>query len=79
MPLETKISQCSTKWNCRCCRWRSWELQLRAVLCWLVFFVMIAFYLPVVAAIQALLQVSTAPVKSQPQLVAAHDITLLPV
>ena len=35
-----------------------WERQLRAVLCWAVFFVMIAFYLPVVAAIQALLQVS---------------------
>lgn len=34
-----------------------WERQLRAVLCWAVFFVMIAFYLPVVAAIQALLQV----------------------
>jgi hypothetical protein len=34
-----------------------WERQLRAVLCWVVFFVMIAFYLPVVAAIQALLQV----------------------
>ena len=41
-----------------CCRWRMWERQLRAVLCWAVFFVMIAFYLPVVAAIQALLQVS---------------------
>ena len=39
-------------------RWRNWERQLRAVLCWAVFFVMIAFYLPVVAAIQALLQVS---------------------
>jgi hypothetical protein len=35
-----------------------WERQLRAVLTWLVFFVMIAFYLPVVTAIQALLQAS---------------------
>ena len=41
-------------------RWRSWERQLRTALCWVVFFVMIAFYLPVVAAVQALLQVSAA-------------------
>ena len=41
-------------------RWRSWELQLRTALCWVVFFVMIAFYLPVVAAVQALLQVGAA-------------------
>ena len=40
-------------------RWRSWERQLRSALCWAVFFVMIAFYLPVVAAVQALLQVSS--------------------
>lgn len=38
-------------------RWRMWERRLRAVLCWVVFFTMIAFYLPVVTAIQALLQV----------------------
>ncbi|BDA46964.1 CSC1-like protein At4g02900 [Coccomyxa sp. Obi] len=37
--------------------WRLWERQLRAVLCWVVFFTMIAFYLPVVTAIQALLQI----------------------
>ncbi|KAK9919147.1 hypothetical protein WJX75_009706 [Coccomyxa subellipsoidea] len=37
--------------------WRLWERQLRAVLCWVVFFCMIAFYLPVVTAIQALLQI----------------------
>ena len=29
-------------------------------MCWVVFFVMIAFYLPVVAAVQALLQVTAA-------------------
>ncbi len=42
-------------------RWRLWERQLRAVLCWVVFFTMIAFYLPVVTAIQALLQVGCRP------------------
>ena len=42
-----------------CCtpRWRTWERQLRAIGCWAVFFAMLAFYLPVVTAIQALLQV----------------------
>ena len=38
-------------------RWRVWERQLRAIGCWAVFFAMLAFYLPVVTAIQALLQV----------------------
>ncbi len=42
------------------CRWRLWERQLRSVVCWVVFFCMIAFYLPVVTAIQALLQVGHA-------------------
>ena len=37
-------------------RWRQWERQLRGVGCWAVFFAMVAFYLPVVTAIQALLQ-----------------------
>jgi hypothetical protein len=40
--------------------WRAWERQLRAVGCWAVFFVMVAFYLPVVTAIQALLQARTS-------------------
>ena len=38
-------------------RWRLWERQMRSVGCWGVFFAMVAFYLPVVTAIQALLQV----------------------
>lgn len=38
-----------------------WERQLRAVACWVAFFTMIAFYLPVVTAIQALLQVGQCP------------------
>ena len=42
-------------------RWRVWERQLRAIGCWAVFFVMLAFYLPVVTAIQALLQVRACP------------------
>ena len=41
--------------------WRAWERQLRSVGCWAVFFVMVAFYLPVVTAIQALLQARARP------------------
>ena len=55
-------------------RWRTWERQLRAIGCWAVFFAMLAFYLPVVTAIQALLQVCGMPRPGPP---AQCALTLL--
>ena len=38
-------------------RWRKWERTARFSLVWAFFFLIVAFYIPVVSAIQALLQV----------------------
>jgi hypothetical protein len=37
--------------------WRRWERRLRSILSWLTFFLIVAFYVPFVAAVQGLLQV----------------------
>jgi hypothetical protein len=37
-------------------RWRRWERQLRTSAAWVAFFALVSFYLPIVTAIQALLQ-----------------------
>ncbi len=39
-------------------RWRKWERAIRMAFIWAVFFVIVAFYIPVVSAIQGLLKVS---------------------